>query len=468
MQVSFIRSFRLCFRWVEIIVNHTKMLVEFVHDANHEQLPKTAFEKCKRHLLDCTGAALAAVNEVAGRIIHDHIKETGAAGQARLIGSGLRTSIENAAFANGILAHSISFDDSGPSHPSVTVVPPLYALAESYGVSGKDFLTAQAIGYEVFQRLNLVTQKARAIRDSGWHPTGFFGAVTSCLISGRLLGLSLDQSLNAIGIAASMGAGLSQNIGNMTMSLHAGNAARNGITAALLAKRGFTGDTKIMQGRFGLMNALAGEGNFDLDQLTKDLGSSYCVIDPGINIKNYPLCWGHHKLIDAMLFLVHTHDIKPDDVASIECDLQPEKSTSRYLSPENEFQAKYSIGYGIAMCLLDREITFEQYLPQRIADSRTREVISKIKHIPQGPLSAPDKFKVTVRLHNGESFSKTIKHPKGEAKFNPLSDDELRKKFIICAGRALPDEKIRQALDLIGGMENLDDVTQIMDAVTLG
>ena len=448
-------------------MNHTKLLVEFVHDTNYEQLPKAAFEKCKRHLLDCTGAALAAVNEAAGKIILGHIEEIGAAGQARLIGSGLHTSIENAAFANGILAHSVSFDDSGPSHPSVTVVPPLYALSESHGVSGKDFLTSQAIGYEVFQRLNRVTQKARAIRDSGWHPTGFFGAVTSCLISGKLLGLSLDQSLNAIGIAASMGAGLSQNIGNMTMSLHAGNAARNGITAALLAKRGFTGDKEIMQGRFGLMNALAGEGNFDLDQLIKDLGSSYYIIDPGINIKKYPHCWGHHKLIDAMLFLVHNHDISPGEVASIECDLQPEKSTSRYLLPENEFEAKYSIGYAIAMCLLDRDLTFKQYLPQRIADSKTREIISKIKHIPQGPLNAPDKFKVTIKLHNGESFSKVIRHPKGDDKFNPLSGDELRKKFITCAGRSLPDEKIRQAMELISDMENLDDVTRIMDAVTL-
>ena len=446
-------------------MSYTKQLVEFVLDTGYEGIPSEAFRLCKRHFLDCTGAALAEVNEIPGSIIFNYVKELQCDGCARLIGFGLKTSIDNAVFANGILAHAISFDDSGPSHPSVTIVPPLYALGEKYQLDGKQILTAQVLAYEVFQKFNLVVNDAWEIRERGWHPTGFFGAVTSSLIAAKLLNLTLEQSLNALGIAASMGAGLSRNIGNMTMSLHAGNASRNGIIAAILAKKGFTGDQDIIEGRYGLMNALAGADNYDIEALVRNLGNPYSVIDPGINLKPYPNCWGHHRVYDSMLYLVNTYDIKPEAVQSIWCDLQPQKPTYRYMQPKTDLEAKYSLGYGVAMCLLDRKLGIEQYSQERITDSKTYELMSKIKHIPRDVVS--EKHKVTIKLNNGTVYSHSTEHSKGNALHNPLSDEELKEKYRNCARRVLPYDKIELSIKLIHEMHELSDITEIMDAVTV-
>ncbi|MBU4143226.1 MmgE/PrpD family protein [Patescibacteria group bacterium] len=445
-------------------MQYTKRLAEFVLDTRYEDIPVEAFRLAKRHFLDCTGSCLAAVSEKPGKIVYDYIKELQSDGSTRVIGFGLRTSIDNAAFANGILSHAICFDDSGPSHPSVTVVPPLYALGETYRFGGKQILTAQVLGYEVFQKLNLVTKDAWEMRVRGWHPTGFFGAVTSALISSKLLNLTLEQSLNAVGIAASMGAGLSQNIGNMTMSLHAGNASRNGIIAAKLAKEGFTGDQEILEGRFGLMNALAGVNSYDIEALVKNLGNPYSVVYPGINFKPYPNCWAHHRVYDSMLYLVNSHDIKPENVESIWCDLQPDKPTYRYLQPKTELEARYSLGYGIAMCLLDRKLEFGQYLPERITDEKTLETMAKIKHVPQTIES--EKHKIVVKLINGAEYSHVVEYSKGNAACNPLSDQELQEKYRYCARRVLPNDKIERSLEMICRMEEISDITEIVDAIT--
>jgi 2-methylcitrate dehydratase PrpD len=442
---------------------HMKRLAEFVLDTQYEDIPPEAFHLCKRHFLDCTGACLAAVPERHGKIIHDFIRELKGSGSARVIGFGMATTIEHAAFANGMLSHVVSFDDSGPSHPSVTIVPPLYALGETYHLSGKKILTAQVLGYEAFQKLNLVTKDAWEMRLRGWHPTGFFGAVASSLLSAKLLGLTLEQTLRAVGIAASLGAGLSCNIGNMSMALHAGNASRNGITAALLARQGFTGDPGAVEGRFGLMHALAGQDSYDIEALTRNLGNPYSIVNPGINLKPYPNCWAHHRVYDSMLYLVTTYDLKPDDVESILCDLQPEKPTYRYLRPDTDLEAKYSLGYGIAVCLMDREMTMKQYEAERITDPRLREILSKIRHTPQA--SEAEKHKVTIILKNGAIYSHQTEHSKGNALHAPLSDREVQEKYRACAGRALPEDLVGRSMELINGMEDVDDITRIVDCI---
>ena len=261
--------------------NYTQTLVRFVLQTRTEDIPQNVIELAKKHFLDCVGAALAEAAEPRSQIVRRYFSALGADGDCRVVGHGTRLSVENAAFCNGILAHTICFDDSGPSHPSVTIVPGLLALAERYHFSGKEILAAQVLGYEVFQRLNAATAEAWEMRKRGWHPTGFFGAVAGAAQTARLLGLSQQQAQRALGIAATLGGGLSQNIGNMGMGLHAGNASRNGITAALLAKEGFTADERPLEGRFGLLDALCGPGQYDASRLTANLGAPVWAGKPG-------------------------------------------------------------------------------------------------------------------------------------------------------------------------------------------
>ncbi len=443
-------------------MHYTKNLIKFVLDTEYQQLPPEAISLAKKHFLDCVGVTLAEVAEPRANIVQRYLDHIDAKGSCRLLGSGRRTTLDNAAFANGIMAHSICFDDTGPSHPSVTIVPPLIALGEYYHLSGKEILAAQVLAYDVFQRLNAVTAEAWEMRKRGWHPTGFFGAVTSAILSAKLMRLSLTQSVHAAAIAATMGAGLSQNIGNMGMPLHAGNASRNGITAALLAQEGFVADTQPLEGRFGLMDALCGgPTEYNIEALVENMGAPYRLIDPGITIKPYPNCWAHHKVIDAVLYLIHSHGIRADQVAAIEVDLQPDKPTYRYLEPKTDLEARYSLGYGIALCLLDGQLGIAQFAAERIQDAQTKLIMKKIKHVPQTP--GPNQNTVTIVLQDGTRSAHNVPYSKGHPHHNPMSDEETMQKYRLCAGRTLTPAGVERSASMICKLEEVKDLNLLVD-----
>ncbi len=443
--------------------SYTKQLIEFVLDTKYENLPAEAIALAKKHFLDCVGSALAEVAEVRSGIVQRYFDAVQTTGACRVVGTGHKTTVDNAAFANGILAHTICFDDSGPSHPSVTIVPGLLALGDFYHLSGKEIITAQVLAYDVFQRLNAVTEEAWEMRKRGWHPSGFFGAVASAALASKLMKLDLSQSLFAAGIAASMGAGLSQNIGNMSMGLHAGNASRNGIIAAHLAKQGFTADQQPLEGRFGLMDALCGPGEYHIEALTESLGAPFRLINPGITIKPYPNCWAHHRVIDAVLHLVHTYNLGADQVERVEVDLQPDKPTYRYLHPKTVLEARYSLGYGIALCLLDGRLGLEQFEEERLVSEATQTMLGKIKHVPQK--EGLEQHKVRIIMKDANEYTHRVAYSKGHPLYNPMSDREVMEKYEMCAGRALPLEKVKCSASLIGELEKLDDLSLLLDTL---
>lgn len=444
-------------------MSRTKRLVEFVLDTTYDKLDPAVVTLAKKHFLDCVGSALAEAAHPRSQIVQNYLNGVGAAGPCRVLGYGRRATIDNAAFANGILAHTISFDDSGPSHPSVTIVPPLIALGEMYHLDGKAILTAQVLAYDVFQRLNAVTEDAWEMRKRGWHPTGFFGAVTSAILSAKLMNLSVDESVNAIAIAATMGGGLSQNIGSMGMGLHAGNASRNGIMAAHLSKEGFRADADPLEGRFGLMDALCGPGTYETHALTDSLGTPFRLLEPGITIKPYPNCWAHHKVLDAVLYLVEAHGIRPEQVERVEVDLQPDKPTYRYLVPETDLEARYSLGYGVALCLLEGRLGLDEFADAKIGSDRTREMLARIHHVPQEP--GPAQNEVTILLMDGRRLSHRVEHSKGHPRFNPMSDDEIQEKFADNAGRLLAAGQVAEAAGMINRLEEIDDIARVVDSL---
>lgn len=442
---------------------YTRQLLNFVLRTQYEDIPNEAVVLAKKHFLDCVGCMLAESAEPRSGIVKRYMKTIGNRGDCRTVGDGDSYTVEYAAFVMGILAHTICFDDSGPSHPSVTIVPGLMALGEQYHLSGKDLLVAQILSYDVFQRLNQVTGEAWDMRTRGWHPSGFFGAVTGAAQASKLLGLTLEQAERAVGIAASLGSGLSQNIGNMGMGLHAGNASRNGITAAMLAKEGFTADQQPFEGRFGILDALAGPGQYEIDLLTKDFGQPFRILNPGITIKPYPNCWAHHKVLQAVLELKSEYQIEAKQVKHVYVDLQSGKLTYRYLRPNTDLEARYSLGYGIAVALLDGEITLEQYNEEHI---KSTEIVSFLDRIIDTPAKEPSKLhEVTIELLDGTRYSRCVKYSKGHPLHNPLSMEEVKEKYRICAGKKLPEEQIETSMVKILELENIKDFAQVMDSL---
>lgn len=443
--------------------NETEALMRFILDTKYEDIPDNALALGKKHFLDCVGCALAEAAQPRSRIVQRYLKSIGNTGDCRAVGTGKKFTVEYAAFVNGILAHTICFDDSGPSHPSVTIVPGLMALGEKYHFSGKEILAAQILSYDMFQRLNQVTKDAWEMRVRGWHPSGFFGAVVGAAQTSRLLKMDLQTAQRAVGIAASLGSGLSQNIGNMSMGLHAGNASRNGITAALLAKEGFTADIQPFEGRFGILDALAGPGAYAIELLTKDFGKPFRILNPGITIKPYPNCWAHHKVLQAVLKLKQEKKIAADQVTAIYVDLQKNKPTYRYLEPKTDLEARYSLGYGIAAALLDGELTLRQYADERIGAPDIREMMAKIIATP---VDDPVKQQIVkIEMKNGEIYSECISYSKGHPLFDPMTLEEVIQKYRGCAGMFLPEDKVEASIEKILHLEEADDFSKVMDVL---
>lgn len=443
--------------------NYSEKFLTFYLRTQYGDIPEEALQLAKKHFLDCVGCALAEAAQPRSNIFQRYLTDISSSGDCRILGTGRKTTVENAAFATGILAHTICFDDSGPSHPSVTIVPGLIALGEKFHISGKELLAAQVLSYDLFQRLNKITGEAWDMRVRGWHPSGFFGAVTGAVQASKLLGLDLETAGRAAGIAASMGAGLSQNIGNMSMGLHAGNASRNGITAALLAKEGFTADPQPFEGRFGMLDALAGPGGYAIEWLTKDLGNPFMLINPGITIKPYPNCWAHHKVLQAVLELKNGKNIHAEEVDKIYVDLQSGKPTYRYLLPKTDLEARYSLGYGIAVALLDGEITLRQYEDNRICSDEVRDMISRIVDTPATDVAGLQTVKIVMK--DGTQYENRVMYSKGHPLHDPMTMKETKDKYRLLAGMLLPEAKVEESMDMILNLETIEDFSAVMDVL---
>ena len=442
--------------------NHSRELIQFVMKTHYDDIPKEAIYEAKRHFLDCVGAALAEAAHPRTRILKGFLDQTENKGTCRVIGTNWSATMDCAAFLNGILSFTICYDDSGPSHPSVTMVPSLLAMGDQMHLTGKDILTAQILAYDVFQRLNAVTKEAWEMRKRGWHPTGFFGAVSSAIIAAKLMGLSEEQMLQAISVASTMGGGLSQNIGTMGMGLHAGTACRNGINAAQLAAEGFICDENPLTGKFGLLDALCGPGQYDPDDLTKDLGSPFRILEPGITIKPYPNCWAHHKVYDSVMTLKKQYQICADDVEAIYVDLQTDKPTYRYTEPKTDLEARYSLGYGIAMILLEGSLDLEQYDPKKI---QAEETVKLMRKIVDTPAEGEGQQRIVIRMKDGKEYSDQRKWSKGHPHFAPFSEQELKGKYQKCASYCLDESQVKKSYDMIMDLENVKDMSGLIDVL---
>ncbi len=224
----------------------TERFARFVVDTSYEDIPPEAIRIAKEISLDCLGTTLAGYVDPVGKAITKIVRDLGGTPECTVIGAGFKTSSAQAALANGTMAHALDFDDMGLSmgHPSVPVLPVILALGEKMHLTGRDILTAHLIGFEVEGKLGYGSQE---LYSRGWHSTGVLGVMGAAAAAAKMLKLNMEQTRMAFGIAASHAAAVKPNMGSMTKPLHAGNAARGGIMAALLAKEGYTAEPSIIE-----------------------------------------------------------------------------------------------------------------------------------------------------------------------------------------------------------------------------
>ena len=252
----------------------TQKLAGFVINTRDADVPAEVLDRARDALVDTLGCAMAGSLDEGSEIAQKWVLETGARAQATVIGTPLSTSPAEAAFANGLAAHALDFDDSLITlrgHPTAPMLGAGLAVGEVTAASGKSLLAAIAIGLDVGGKLGPALGAAHYMK--GWHSTATVGVFTATAVAARLWGLTVEQLQTAFGIAASEASGLIRNFGTMTKPFHAGHAARNGVMAAWLAKSGFTADTHIFDDKNNFFATYAGEDAVPLESTLAKLGA---------------------------------------------------------------------------------------------------------------------------------------------------------------------------------------------------
>jgi 2-methylcitrate dehydratase PrpD len=273
----------------------------------------------------------------------------------------------------------------------------------------------------------------------------------------------------ALGLAAANGGGLTQHFGTWGKGVHAGNAARAGITGALLAAKGYWCDDEVLEGPYGFFNAIHGKGNYDLSRIDDRLGQQWAIVDPGLTIKRYPACGGVLRAVDAALALREEHRIVFDQVARIEVETHPDLlNTVRFVAPSQGFRGKFSLDYCVAAAVLDGRVDLDSFTDAHAQSPRMREALARVTVVPRpewgGSWFARRQNPVTIHLEDGRSVRKEVEHPRGSPR-NPMTREELLGKYRDCARRALPPVQVERSIDLLEDVEKVDDVRTLVDAL---
>ncbi len=435
-----------------------------IAEVSYDRLPDAARHWAKVAIMDTVGCILAGADEPCARIAGRVAAIGGANGPCVVFGTSHRVGPMDAAAINGTAAHALDYDDCSDTlggHPSAPILPALFALAETRGTNGRDFIAAYVAGWEAETRI------ARGVNfhhyEKGWHPTatlGVFGATAACA---KLLGLSIEKTARALALAATFSSGLKANFGTMTKPLHVGHASRNGLYAALLASEDFTSSTDAIEHRQGFLRVFNGDGNYVVDPIVAEWGAPWDIVDPGLAIKQYPCCGSTHPAVDAMLMLVRENDLTPAMVTRIELQTHPRRfAHTNRPDPRGALDAKFSVQYCLARALVSRQVLIEHFEDGSYDEPDVRAVLTRVVSSawPDRKMDLSEHFgaDVQVTLTDGRVLKKSVPRPLGRGPSIPLPPELLRGKFIDCARRALPAE----ASDRLHGMlDSLETVNQI-------
>jgi 2-methylcitrate dehydratase PrpD len=448
----------------------TDEVVGFLLEQNSP--PKNVREKAIEHVLDGFAVMLAGSRTECSKKLANFVHEKGGVPSSTIMGFDFRTTPQDAAMINGTSGHADDYDDTQLStspdriyglltHPTVPVLAAALAVGEQMECSGKEFLDAFIAGFEVECKL------AEAIKPEhyrrGFHTTGTMGAFGAFAASGRLLGLDEQEYRHALGITASLSSGIRVNFGTMTKPLHAGMAASNGVTACMLAKKGFTSDRNALDGPWGYMQIL-GDG-YDPDMIVGKLGDPYALIHPGATFKLYPCGSLGQPSMDMLLEIVTELDLETEDVREVRLRAGPNiLEPLRYAEPVNDLQAKFSLQFGLASILLRRKAGLGEYTTEFINRPEVRETMRKVKTVldPELARMGVEKMRsvVEVEFQDGRVVRRLAEKARGTPE-KPLKGHELEDKFRECASFVLDQVKMDRVLKMIRGIERLPSIGEL-------
>lgn len=452
--------------------SHTHQLSQWVANLRFEDLPDDVIKNTRLRVLDEMGLAIAGLDTTFGRSVKSSTIALHPEGPCHIFGSGESTSVTGAAFANGALAQALEFDDTHNRsivHMSAPAVAAALALAERHGHSGRDIITAIAIGNELSCRIGSVAPGQFHRR--GFHPTGLFATFGVTWLAGYLLELDAGQMTNAAGIAGSFAAGLLQCWVDGTQSkfLHPGWAAQSGITAATLGANGTTGPSEVVEGRFGLLasHLQDPEISLDYDLLLNDLGQHW--ESENASFKPFPVAHVIHPYIDALLRLREAHNIDPNEITRIVCPV-PEyivgivcEPLTEKRRPNTDSHGRVSLQFTLAETLVTGKMNKYSYTPESLSNPEIQQLADKIEYIVDKDFPGPEQFKgqVIVELADGRRLEEIEEHNRGSRE-NPMTHDEIINKYLVNSEGTLGKEQQQILQDKVLSLDELSQAAEVV------
>jgi 2-methylcitrate dehydratase PrpD len=461
----------------------TAAVVDFISAVKWQDFPPEAVALAKRCVIDGLGVILAGSTTRGSVILRDYIRTSEGGNEATVLGHQVfRTNARAAALANAASGHAMDFDDTQLSttpdrifglltHPTLPPLVAALAIGERHGVSGTQFLEAFLTGFEVECKI------AEAIHPNhykkGFHSSGTIGTFGAMAAATKLLRLNREAIAHALSITASLCAGIRVNFGTMTKPFHVGCAAQNGITAAELASRGFTGGQDGLDGTWGFFQIFSfGEG-FDAGRIIGKLGSPHSIVSPGVSIKPYPCGVLGHPTMDAMRRLVTVHDVRPEQIRAIRV-----RAGSNILNPlrypiaRTELEAKFCPAFMVASIALRRKAGIHEFTDEFVQSAPVQEMMRKVERILDPEIEALgfDKIRSTVEvdLADGRRLVERADERYRGGPDHPFTREDLHDKFAECASLVMGDSTIAETLRTIESLEQITDITKLINLAAQG
>src|SRR6202162_251894 len=451
----------------------TQYVGQFVLQTKYENIPAEVIELGKKSILDGFGLALAGSRAESGPISRKYIEQCGGNGKATVFGTAMKTSPRFAALLNGISLHADDFDDTQLAaakdrvygllmHPTVPVLPAIFALAEQRSVSGKEWLLAYELGVEVECKI------AEAISprhyQDGFHSTGTCGPFGSAAACAKILGLDPSKVRNAFGLVASQSGGLRENFGTMTKPFQAGHAAESGLASAELVALGWTAAEQILEADRGFFHAFG--GSYDPDAIMNRLGKPWTFASPGISLKPYPSGSLTHPAMTEMMRLIDANNILPDQVVKVDIGANHNMTTTLlHHQPKTGLEAKFSMEFCVTILLLERKAGLGQFSDEVVKRADVQEMIRRMNFYvdPQAESAGFDKMTsiLRVKLKDGRVIQGRADFAKGSPA-NPMSFEETATKFLGCAEYVdWPRAKTEKIIAFVKTLDTVPDVSAL-------
>ncbi len=437
----------------------TRTLARYIVQSKREHIPAPVRHEAARALLNWCGCAIGASrHETIANALAAVLPFVGAP-QAGILGRGERVDILHAALINGISSHVFDFDDTHVRaiHPSAPVLPALLALAEWRGISGADLVHAFVVGVEAECRVGLSVFPEHYM--AGWHITGTAGVFGAAAAAGKLLGLSEQQMVWALGIAATQSSGLREMFGSMCKSFHPGRAAQNGLTAALLAAKNFTSSDQGIEAPRGFAQVMSTK--FDPFIITAEWGKHW---ELSSNMYK-PFACGLvvQGTIDGCIQLRNEHGLTPAMIERVDIKVAPiVLELTAKENPQSGLEGKFSVFHAAAVALRYGMAGEAQFSDASVLDPQTVALRRRVHIEPDASIGRVQSH-VFIRLTDGRTVERRIEHALGTLE-RPMSDTDLEAKFRGLAEGILTERQSNEVIRLCWAVESLPDAGAIARA----